>query len=231
MTIWERFWWYMSNIVDYTTQMLPCMAAALSVFVLIQPARKKRLSGKGLSSGPWREAALLLFSMYCAGLAALTLFPANFWTHILRWITSFGRIKFDLPTLYPGWDEIWAETDYRNLFTPFQEIRRGLQGGPWVFFMLLGNIGIFLPMGFLPALLWRSVRWWQVMLLGFFTSGAIECIQFFIGRSTDIDDIILNTAGTVLGFFIFRGLDLCIHPSLSRFYCYERKDTTHGSSD
>jgi len=231
MTIWERLWWYVGNIADYTTQMLPCMAAAMAVFLSIQPLRRKRLNGHGLVSGPWREAALLLFFMYCAGLAALTLFPANFWSSFLRWVGSAGQIPFQASNFYPSWSEIWAETDYRNLFTPFQEIRRGLQGGPWVFFMLLGNIGMFLPLGFFPALLWRKIHLWKISLLGVLTSGTIECVQFFIGRSTDIDDIILNTVGTVLGYVILKGLSLWCQHFLSRFYCYERKDSTHGSLD
>lgn len=33
-----------------------------------------------MASGGLREAALLFFVMFCAGLAALTVFPAYFWT-------------------------------------------------------------------------------------------------------------------------------------------------------
>ena len=44
-------------------------------------------------------------------------------------------------------------------------------------------------------------------LLGYFLmllfSFLIEFIQYFIGRSADIDDLILNTLGAMLGYFIF----------------------------
>ena len=46
------------------------------------------LARLGLASGVWREGALLLFVMFCAGLAALTVFPANFWT-VWHWQAAF----------------------------------------------------------------------------------------------------------------------------------------------
>ena len=71
--------WYWGNILDYFREMLPCMLLALAVFLVLAPSRRRRLEARGLVSGPWREGALLLFVMFCAGLAALTLFPAGFW--------------------------------------------------------------------------------------------------------------------------------------------------------
>ena len=74
------------DILDYAEQMLPLGAAALAVFFLLRPARKRRLSGMNLVSSARREAALALFLVFCAGLAALTLFPANFWAYVFDWV-------------------------------------------------------------------------------------------------------------------------------------------------
>lgn len=38
-----------------------------------------------------------------------------------------------------------------------------------------------------------------MMLFSFF----IEFVQYFIGRSADIDDLMLNTLGGILGYFIY----------------------------
>ena len=76
MSLMETLWWYLENIGEYLLQMLPCMCAALALFLLLRPWRRKRLARMRLSSGPWREGGLLLFVMFAAGLAALTLFPA-----------------------------------------------------------------------------------------------------------------------------------------------------------
>ena len=61
--------WYVEISWDYVAQMLPCMLLAALVFFLLRPWRKKRLARQGVASGGLREAALLLFVMFCAGLA------------------------------------------------------------------------------------------------------------------------------------------------------------------
>jgi len=220
----ETLFWYLTMIMDYTVQMLPCMAAALILFLLFRRPRMAALERKCLLSGSMREGGLLVFVLFSAGLAGLTLFPANLWEHVINYILHpESRVYgFDLRSFYPPWEVVVAETDYRNLFSPFQEILRGLRGGPWVFFMLLGNIGMFLPLGFFPALLWRRPRWWKSLLIGFSASVTIEFVQFFIGRSTDIDDVILNTTGALLGYWLYC-LGKAAAPRLTaQFHCRER---------
>ena len=63
--------WYVAISWDYVAQMLPCMVLAALVFFLLRPWRKKRLARQGMASGGLREAALLFFVMFCAGLAAV----------------------------------------------------------------------------------------------------------------------------------------------------------------
>ena len=84
MSLWETIQWYWGNILDYGLQMLPCMLIGVFGFLLFLPSRKRRLASLGLSSSSGREAVLLLFVMFCAGLASVTLFPANFWS-LNRW--------------------------------------------------------------------------------------------------------------------------------------------------
>lgn len=225
MNFKEIIWWYIGNIFDYVWEMLPCMSMGLLIFVFISPYRKKRLSNLHLTSSALREMALLLFFMFSAGLISLTLFPANFWSAIMNWLTNPASRVYglNLASFYPSWQEVIAETDYRNLMTPFQEILRGLYGGPWVFFMLLGNIGMFMPIGFFTALLWRKNRWWKSVWIGFLSSFAVEFIQFFIGRSTDIDDIILNTTGALLGYWCYYILRLLFPVWIDKFHCSPEK--------
>ena len=229
----EIILWYGEMILSYLWEMLPCMAAAVVLYFLLLPPRRRRLEERGLVSGMAREWGLLLFLTFSAGLASLTLFPANFWNYVMKWLTdpAFRQLDLNLLALYPGWDAVFAETDYRNLFTPFQEILRGLRGGPWVFFMLLGNVGMFLPVGFFPALLWRRPRWWKSVLIGFSASFTIEFVQFFIGRSTDIDDLILNTTGALLGYWLYRVFGLLLPNCAPSFHCHQGKDVPNGLSE
>ena len=71
---------------------------------------------------------------------------------------------------------------------------------------LLGNILMFLPLGFLPAMVFPRLRHWD-RLLGTVAGVIIfaEAAQYFSRRgAADIDDLILNLLGTAVGFCIFR---------------------------
>jgi len=70
-------------------------------------------------------------------------------------------------------------------------------------FNIIGNTGVFIPIGIIFACLLDSDLK-KTVLHGFGISVFIELVQIPLARTTDIDDVILNTAGTVTGFFIFR---------------------------
>jgi glycopeptide antibiotics resistance protein len=68
----------------------------------------------------------------------------------------------------------------------------------------LGNIMIFIPIGFFIPLLWHKMRsLGKTVLCGFIISLFIELIQFPLYRGTDIDDLWLNTLGVLVGYFVF----------------------------
>lgn len=71
---------------------------------------------------------------------------------------------------------------------------------------LLGNIIIFIPLGFMIPLIFNKFRSLKsAILIGFLSSFLIEILQFvFKIGSCDIDDIILNTFGSIVGFILFR---------------------------
>ncbi|TDK52378.1 VanZ family protein [Bacillus salipaludis] len=71
------------------------------------------------------------------------------------------------------------------------------------------NILLFVPFGFFLTLKTSSFQRKLnlfVILTGFIFSLFIETVQFAIpmGRSSDIDDVILNTIGTFLGYIIWK---------------------------
>lgn len=70
----------------------------------------------------------------------------------------------------------------------------------------IGNILIFIPLGFFFILLFRKCGTiLKVAMAGFTVTAAIEVTQFFlqIGQF-DVDDILLNTMGTIVGAIIFK---------------------------
>lgn len=81
---------------------------------------------------------------------------------------------------------------------------------------VLGNILIFTPLGFLlPILSEKFKKAKNLLIISFLVSFSIELIQLFSGLGfTDIDDIILNVTGAILGFYIYK----CINKILKLKY-------------
>ncbi|WP_302497063.1 VanZ family protein [uncultured Flavonifractor sp.] len=186
--------WYLEITLDYIKQMLPCMAIAAGCFLALLHHRRRGLYRRGLQSGVVREIGLLAFVLFCAGLAALTVFPSNFWTGS-HWQEAFQGLRpfFPITPLsesvqYIGWTPYFLDS--------FQTI------GSWTFYMAAANALIFVPIGFFANLLWRKPRWWKGLVVGFCVSLTIEFLQLFVNRSTDVDDLILNTTGAFLGGLI-----------------------------
>ena len=70
---------------------------------------------------------------------------------------------------------------------------------------VIGNILLFIPLGFcIPLFFNKKNKLSKVILYGFIASLTIEVLQIFTPfNTTDIDDIIFNTFGSILGFIIF----------------------------
>lgn len=71
---------------------------------------------------------------------------------------------------------------------------------------LLGNIAAFMPMGFLLPLVWRKTdRFGGMTIASLGVSLVIEVMQYImVVGAADIDDLILNTAGGILGLLLLR---------------------------
>lgn len=91
---------------------------------------------------------------------------------------------------------------------PFRSIYRIAMFSPTIMDpirILVGNIILFIPFGFLFAAVFPKLRYRAlVMLFGLMTSCCIEVCQFlFTYRVANIDDVLLNTLGTVIGCHLF----------------------------
>jgi glycopeptide antibiotics resistance protein len=102
--------------------------------------------------------------------------------------------------------------EYSNVstnFTPFKSIINYLVNfehynfGIW-FYNTFGNIILFLPLGILITSVFLNVKYFiQVFYLSFFVSLGIELIQYLTKLGVfDVDDIILNITGSLIGFSI-----------------------------
>lgn len=86
---------------------------------------------------------------------------------------------------------------------PFKEIFRYNIGSRLFVKNIIGNILLFLPYGYFTTYYLNNKKVWPTALLTMIVSLTIECVQLRIGRTFDIDDVILNTCGGVVGFFIY----------------------------
>lgn len=70
------------------------------------------------------------------------------------------------------------------------------------YYQVIANILLFMPLGFLLPLLFEDIRSWKkIFIYGCLTSVIIEVAQIFtLLNVTDIDDVILNTLGSLLGY-------------------------------
>ena len=75
-------------------------------------------------------------------------------------------------------------------------------GARHVLLNLIGNLGIFAPVGLLSAvMLGPRATALRVGAIGLGFSLIIEALQWAFGRRVaDVDDVILNTTGTLLGY-------------------------------
>jgi len=83
--------------------------------------------------------------------------------------------------------------------------------GFWSFTRLFfGNIGWFIPFGFLLPLLLKKESFFKVVVMGFMFSFAIETIQFIFRKGVaELDDLILNTIGVAIGYYFYKLLVSC----------------------
>ncbi len=134
-----------------------------------------------------------------------------------RIIRTFGKVLFVLYVVFLVYFLFLAEwygrtgtaEDYRYNLELFREIRRFItyreQLGMFaVFANLFGNILIFVPYGFFISMAAERRGFFKTLFCSFSLSLCVELVQLAtrVG-SFDVDDILLNTIGGILGYILF----------------------------
>ncbi|ODG90554.1 hypothetical protein BED47_11830 [Gottfriedia luciferensis] len=135
----------------------------------------------------------IIFGIYITCLLDITLFPFPYQKYLIQVMIED----------YLG---------YTNNFVPFKVVVDSISYGSFSIALkqVGGNILLFMPLGFALPVLYPMITKYKVILVGFTVSLGIEIIQgatgFILGynyRSCDIDDLLLNTFGSVLGVIVF----------------------------
>ena len=88
-------------------------------------------------------------------------------------------------------------------FIPFKEITRYSIGSKAFFYNVIGNIVLFIPFGYFVSDYLKAKKTHQILIVSTLISLTAELIQYKIGRAFDVDDIILNVLGAILGFMCY----------------------------
>ncbi len=207
----------MTTLKLYFLKIVIVCIPTVIVFLCFKPYRMKALSAMKLISSRQREIALILFLVSIFAILALTLWPAYIWEDSSG-MWGHLRILIGRPT--------WHSNLSLVPFTVFKDYLEDLFKSP-VFFIVtlvnfLGNLAMFIPIGLFPALLFRDATWKRSAILGFGMSSFIEIAQYFIMRNTAIDDMILNTAGAMCGYFIYLLIKKHFPKFAAGFLCQEQ---------
>lgn len=120
---------------------------------------------------------------------------------LMLYLLFFQRNPFSpAPMLYPDVNLVPLRTIKRYLFCLTPPLHR--QNLRWAVINFCGNVILFLPLGFLPPLLWswaRKLPWTLLFSLGVMT--AVEVLQMLLRVGVcDVDDLLLNTLGAAVGY-------------------------------
>lgn len=182
----------MSFILEYALKIFLWFAIT---FLLLYLIRRKRLRGK-------RELCGLFLIAWIVAVFSVTLFPEV-------------NLEIDAFTYMPSLQIRFRDTELSMLnIVPFKSILAAFTGGGEdlsgrdqllsALINLAGNIFLFVPLGFLvPLTAPKRSRFGVTVGLAAVLSAGIEIVQYYIGRSADIDDLLLNVFGAVVGFGLY----------------------------
>ena len=195
----------MTTIIGYIFEMIPYLLIALP-FILFFRIVYNKFHGSEKING-FHETGVVVFLLFMTAVLSQTILTFLYTGPVVtRTFSNLNLIPFRVFQ-----DNYYAITEL-NLWQPF-------------IINFLGNICIFVPIGFMVPLLWiKFNQFWKVALVGFLLSLFIETTQLFQARSSDIDDLWLNTVGSILGYSAYR-IVRKYSPAFVRLYKKEKYRT------
>ena len=143
--------------------------------------RQRRINWK-------REAVLLLMYINLAVIIRFTFFPLS------RVNGNVQPLIYDASTAFP----------FRVNLIPFVRLS-DYSSKRDLLLNVIGNTAMFIPSGIvLPIIYQKLNHFWKVVAAGAMISLCIEILQLpFHVRASDVDDLILNVLGVVIGYGIY----------------------------
>ncbi|MDE6731580.1 MAG: VanZ family protein [Oscillospiraceae bacterium] len=146
------------------------------------------------------EIIRLFLVGWLVGIVCVTLTPSAFWDIIWRRMidgesigSEIWRFSFEKPNLIPCLAYYIDEGHLEWLFHSKS-----------VIVDLAVNVALFVPLGLALPFLCKKASLLKTAIFGFACSFLIELIQcFIVNRDSNIDDLLCNTSGTVIGYLLY----------------------------
>lgn len=188
---------------DILIFLLPVIILFVAIYLCVRAVWHKRRFGNDFAAirrssrlNEFIRSLLVCWGIFiCCGL----LTPSEFWYHFWKCMVH-GSDPFE---------DFWSTSYVPNLI-PYL-VRCAVNGHldylvksthHMIHFLL--NVSLFLPFGLLFPFIYKKATLAKVTLIGSSLSLVVEIAQIFInGRDCDIDDLLCNVLGTVIGYLIY----------------------------
>lgn len=131
------------------------------------------------------------------------------WKRGLKWCSILMAIEYFLLILSNVvFYRKTAEVRKMNL-RPFWTYNEIALGDNALKYEIILNVVLFIPLGLFGGIIFRLSGWKKVFVLGCIASCVVEMMQLVMMRGfCEIDDVIHNTLGTIIGFVFYSILEI-----------------------
>ena len=152
----------------------------------------------------WPMLTIFLVVITCVRIAAIRSSNEKFVFH-----KEFSNLLFIIYILLLYELLTRSELNHNSGFNlvPFTEMFRYPIGSQNFYFNVIGNIALFIPFGYFISTYIKPKKILPILIVSVISSTTIEFVQSCIGRSFDVDDILLNAVGAIIGFLIYVALN------------------------
>lgn len=179
-----------NSVINQFIQVIPITLLVGLLYIIFRFLKLKKSNG---DINYKKESLYLIFVCYIVGLFNLVLVPINFWDII--WYNIFYNFN---ENPFAG----IFDFSYDFIPTIYKIIIGEHTLDSWGKAMIVGNFLMFIPMGIFLPLCFKNINKKNIFKYAVLIPFAIEVLQLVAGRSFDIDDLVMNFLGIVIGYYI-----------------------------
>mgnify|MGYP004460087109 CR=1 FL=1 len=177
-----------NSVINQFIQVIPITLLVGLLYIIFRFLKLKKINS---DINYKKEILYLIFICYIVGLFNLVLVPRNFWN------TFWHNIFYNLnENPFAG----IFDFSYNFIPTIYKIIIGEYTLDSWGKAMIVGNFLMFIPMGIMLPLVFKNINKKNIFVIAILITLLIEILQPIVGRSFDIDDIIMNFIGSIIGY-------------------------------